>query len=204
MVCPRRRREDEAEEMGDSSARRHLDGVEMSRHCTDWPRTLGQPSPILHGMAALPRRLTALVCGCARAGVESPRVTSPPPTECPLAPASTSCRGAVGFGGGARPSPWTPCPLPRRLTSAHPVLSAGPSSARIINQRVRVSGCWCWPAPRFILTALTTRSRNLWRGIWAPRTIRHGAQLSPQGLTTRICPTGHIGSHSGGQRETGI
>jgi hypothetical protein len=42
IVCPRRRREDEAEETGDGSERRHLDGVEMSRHCTDWPRTLDQ------------------------------------------------------------------------------------------------------------------------------------------------------------------
>ena len=40
IVCPRRRRENEAEGTGDSSERPHLDGVELSR--TDWPRTLDQ------------------------------------------------------------------------------------------------------------------------------------------------------------------
>jgi hypothetical protein len=40
MVCPRRQHEDEAEVTDDSSERHHLDSVEMSRLCTDWPRTL--------------------------------------------------------------------------------------------------------------------------------------------------------------------
>ncbi|KAH4047496.1 hypothetical protein HBH68_157040 [Parastagonospora nodorum] len=42
MVCPRRQHEDEAEVTDDTSERHHLDSVEMSRLCTDWPRTLDQ------------------------------------------------------------------------------------------------------------------------------------------------------------------
>lgn len=42
MVCPRRQHEDEAEDTDDTSERHHLDSVEMSRLCTDWPRTLDQ------------------------------------------------------------------------------------------------------------------------------------------------------------------
>ncbi|KAH4063630.1 hypothetical protein HBH69_205820 [Parastagonospora nodorum] len=42
MVCLRRQHEDEAEVTDDTSERHHLDSVEMSRLCTDWPRTLDQ------------------------------------------------------------------------------------------------------------------------------------------------------------------
>jgi hypothetical protein len=100
--------------------------------------------------------------------------------------------------------------LSAATASDHPLLSAGTSSARIINQAVRTSGRRRRPAPRFILTAsLSSLSHpfapsHLERGIWAPQTLRHGVQLSPRGLTTRICPAGHFGSHARCQRETGI
>jgi hypothetical protein len=57
IVCPRQLREDEAEKTDTSSERQHQDGVEMSRYCTDWPRTLDQRAksyiawfwlPVLH------------------------------------------------------------------------------------------------------------------------------------------------------------
>jgi hypothetical protein len=57
IVCPRQLREDEAEKTDASSKRQYLDGVEMSRYCTDWPRTLDQRAksyiawfwlPVLH------------------------------------------------------------------------------------------------------------------------------------------------------------
>jgi hypothetical protein len=65
-VCPRMRREDEAEEEGDSSERRHLDGVEMSRHCTDWPRTLDQRAKAYIALVLAPcsPRLTMFVLRC--------------------------------------------------------------------------------------------------------------------------------------------
>jgi hypothetical protein len=140
-VCPRMRREDEAEEEGDSSERRHLDGVEMSRHCTDWPRTLDQRAKAYIALVLAPcsPRLT-MFCPPLRPAPsrklecrESPQKAHPPSAQkvtslaCRFLEAACWCRGTRAW--------WwfyTRKPSPHSTASSYPLLSAGTSPARII------------------------------------------------------------------------
>jgi hypothetical protein len=207
IVCPRRRREDEAEKTGDSSARRHPDGVEMSRHCTDWPRTLGQqPSPILHGMAfslpSTPNGVCLRLRGRrSREPVTAPSHAYPLCLHCPsrrypwmdeLWPRGRLWRGVRG-----RLSAATALTTPTRCFQ--PALLPRASLIKSAREWLSVLA-----SPSFHPDSLNHPFAQSVEGdLGAPD---HAAWRSPlaAGLDDAHLSAGHFGSHSGCQCETGI